>query len=135
MDDPFERPDLVNQSQARHAAEWGLASLLMGGILSILSLLALLINIILYAHALSGPFLGPGELTAVFIAAIFGAVIVPAICVTGIVFGIRSLASAFGRDQPGALGWAGLLMSLLALLLWIAVIVDLFMILGMMQRF
>ena len=135
MDDPFDRSDFVNQAQARHAAEWGLASLLMGGMLSVLSLLTFLINISLWGYSRAGISLSPGEVQAVFIGAIFGAVIVPAICLAGIVFAIRSLASAFRREQPSALGWAGLLMSILALLLWIAAFVDLFMILGMMRRF
>src|SRR5262249_17220960 len=43
MNDPFDTPRIVNESQSRYAAEWGLASLLMGGILAIMSLLMLLV--------------------------------------------------------------------------------------------
>ena len=135
MNDPFDPPRIVNQSQSRHAAEWGLAALLMGGILAIMSLLMLMVNVLLYMGALDRPFLGSGEVRAVFIGAIFGAVILAGLCGTSIAFGIRSIVSAYRREQPCALGWAGLLISILAMLLWIAVMVDLFMIVTMMMRF
>src|SRR5262245_787291 len=133
-DDPFDRADLVNQSLSRHAAEWGLASLLLGGILSVLALLVFQINVVLYLSARSGPILTPGEVRAVFIGSIVGAIIIAARCLTSMIFGIYSLVSAFRFQQPAALGWAGLLISILALLFWIAALVDLFMIVGMMMR-
>jgi len=43
---PDLREDLEDSAVSRHAAEWGLASLLMAGFLSVLALLTLLFNLI-----------------------------------------------------------------------------------------
>jgi hypothetical protein len=121
----------TSQTQTRHAAEWGFASLLMGGILAVLAMLMLLINLLLF---LSPPVWGPSDLRALYYVAIAGVVVLVGIGFTSVAFGIRSLASAYKRGQPSALGWAGLLISILALLLWIGALVDLFEVVDTMMR-
>jgi len=111
-----------NDPQPRHAAEWGLASLLLGGFLAVLALLTLQLCLSLFV---SPPIWAPQDLHMLHDAGVAGAFVLGGLCLLSTIFGIRSLASAYRRGQPCALGWAGLLVSILALLLWAGAIADL----------
>jgi hypothetical protein len=78
--------------------------------------------------------MGPSDVRLAIIGGIVGSFVVVILCGVSIAFGIRSLVSASRNAQPAALGWAGTLVSILALLLWVVAIADLFMILNMMLR-
>ena len=49
-------------------------------------------------------------------------------------FGVCSLVLADRHGQPCALGWAGLLASVLALLLWAGALADLFAVVEFLMR-
>jgi hypothetical protein len=121
----------TNQPQTRQAAEWGLASLLLGGILAVLGLFMLQIDLHLF---LSPPVWAPSDLRTLHNVAICGAFVLGGMGIASIAFGIRSLVFAYKRAQPSALGWAGLLISVLALLLWIGALADLFAVVDTMVR-
>jgi hypothetical protein len=121
----------TNPSQTRQAAEWGFASLLLGGILAVLAVLALQISLHLF---LGPPGWGPSDLRALHDVTIAGCVVLGAMCGASVAFGIRSLVLAYKRGQPSALGWAGLMLSILALLLWIGTLIDLFEVVDTLVR-
>ncbi len=110
---------------SRRAADLGLASLLTGSVLAIASLLVLQINLQLYKGGM--PF-SMDELKLLRIVTIVGFVLMIAFCTASIVFGISSLLAARKYRQNSALGWAGVFMSLWAILLWIGTLLDLFFI-------
>ena len=98
-----------NQDTASH---WGLASLLLGGLLAVMAMLWLQMN--LPDRTL---FFRLGDDVRAIVN--LGAVILGVTTITSIAFGISSLVVAHKRAQSCALGWAGLLVSTLALLMWI----------------
>ena len=112
----------IDPSQTRGAAEWGLASLLLGGVLALMAMLTLQINL----HIFLGPRnWSPNDVRPILFAAVPGGIFVLGMTGASIAFGIRSLALAYQRAQPCALGWAGLLISTLGLPLWILTLIDL----------
>lgn len=120
----------LREAQNRSAAEWGLASLLLGGLLAVMAMLMLQINLQMFL----GPKVwSPGDVRPIYYAAILATLVLFCMTSMGIAFGIRSLVIAYGRGQPCALGWAGTLMSVLALLLWLGTLYDLFEVLGMLM--
>jgi NADH:ubiquinone oxidoreductase subunit H len=121
LDNDLERPPIVNAAMSRHAAEWGLASMLLGGALALLAVLMLVVNILM--GTLARQIMGPSDIRLAMNAAIVGAVFVTILCGVSMFFGIRSLVSAYRNQQPAALGWAGTLVSTLGLILWIVAIV------------
>src|SRR6266436_749471 len=118
-------------SQTRRAAEWGFASLLLGGILALLAVLVLQINLHLF---LGPPAWGASDLRALYNVTIAGSVVLGTMCAASVAFAIRSLVLAYKCGQPSALGWAGLMLSILALLLWMGALVDLFEVVDTLVR-
>lgn len=111
-----------NPSQSRYAAEWGLASLLMGGFLLVLAGLCLQLNLQLF---LSGPVWALEDLVRLQDGAVAAAVVLIGLCVISLCLGIVGVVSAFRRCQPCALGLAGIVLSLGALTLWIVAVINL----------
>ena len=123
---PDLREDLEDSAVTRHAAEWGLASLLMGGILAILAPIVLIFNLIFW---LNGPrVIAPPDMHLAYKAVIAGLALIALLCLLSLIFGIKAWRSARINYQPAGLGVAGTLISLLALLLWVIVGGDLIMI-------
>lgn len=120
-----------NQAQGREAAEWGLASILMAGVLDVLAMLMLHMNLYLF---LSPPVWGASDLRALFYAAVAGAIVMLGLCCISTAFAVRSLLFAVRRGQRAALGLAGLLLSMLALALWVGTLADLFAVVHTMMR-
>jgi hypothetical protein len=121
----------TNALQTRQAAEWGFASLLLGGILAVLAVLVLQINL----HLFLGPAAwGASDLRALHNVTIAGSVVLGVMCAASVAFATRSLVLASKLGQPSALGWAGLMLSVLALLLWIGALVDLFEVMDTLAR-
>jgi hypothetical protein len=113
-------------AQSRYAAEWGLAALILSGILVLAAILALL-AILLYVAMLNQ--LRPSR-TDVLLTAILACVLsglFTAMTLLSIVFGLIGVRAAWRRCQPGGLPVAGLILSLFSVLLWAAVIVGLVM--------
>ena len=118
-------------SLTRRAAEWGFASLVSGGVLAVLAVLVLLINLQLFVGP---PVWGPTDLRALHDVAIAGSIVLGVMCAASIAFAICSLFLAYKYGQTSALGWAGLMLSVLALLLWIGALIDLFEVVDLMVR-
>jgi hypothetical protein len=119
----------VDQLQTRNAAEWGLASLLLGGLLAVMAMLTLQINLQMYLNPKGW---WPNDVRPVQYVGIAGAIVLAGLTGTSIAFGIRSLMLAYKHAQPTALGWLGTMTSVFALLLWIGTLVNLFSVLDML---
>ncbi len=103
------------------SAQWGLASLLTGGTLLITSAITLVFNVLFLSQALHMR-LAMAWIIAGTILALAGVV---GLSVASVVFGILGWRTAFVERQPPALPLAGTLMSLVALLAWLIVGIDL----------
>jgi len=122
---PAEAP--AADSMSRHAAEWGLASLLGGAALMICAAVILVFNVILWNA-------GPGVLARAdshlaLAAALVGVPGLLGLCAASLYIGARAIQSATTRRQPAGLALAGVLISGGALMLWIITGADLLMIL------
>ncbi len=117
--------------QGRQAADWGLASLLSGSTLAVMAMLLLQICLYLF---LSPSVWGTEDLKRLHDVAIYGRIVFITAGIVSIAFAIRSLVLAYNRSQPFALGWAGLMISLIALALWIGVLFNLFEVVEFMAR-
>ncbi len=131
MSTPLDQPKF-DHSQSGSAAQWGLASLLMGGLFILMAMLELQLNMQLFVY--SSRF-SIRDARQIHDSAMLAAIILPGLTITSIAFGIRGVALAYKRAQPCALAWAGVLMSTLALALWFFTFYNLFDILDMMIRF
>ena len=124
---PSYKEDLDDSSESRYAAEWGLASLLMGGVLAIIAPVMLIFNLMFW---LQGPrVIAPQDMRLAHKAGIVGVGIIAVLCLTSLSFGIKAWRAALATFQPAGLAVAGTLVSLLALILWIITGADLIMIL------
>jgi hypothetical protein len=124
---PDRSQDIVRRDGL--ASSWGLSSLLLGGVLLITAAITLACNILLW---LAGP--RGLDLSLIYVGGIvclIGAVCI-ALCSVG--FGIRGLARAVAHGESPSFALAGTLVSLLAVLAWIVVGVDLIMILETFKR-
>ena len=132
-----ERSILVDEAPeytTRHAAEWGLASLIMGSVVVIIAPVTLLLNIWLWVFRRD--VIPPEHLRLAYNGLLGGIILVFVLALLGIVFGIRGLVLAAVRYQPAGLAAAGIIVSTIALFLWIFVSIDLIMIMeGMMRLF
>lgn len=122
-------PEAVGQASlapadVRHAAEWGLASLLLSGVSAVVALLTVLFGTIYYANFIQvRPGRGEATLTVVFTGAI--ALLFSALSVASVFFGVIGLRSAGARRQPAGLPLAGTLLSVVVVLMWVAVTIGL----------
>ena len=123
-------PPNVDQLRTLNAAEWGLASLLLGGLLAVMAMLTLQINLQMY---LTPRVWSLDDIRPIQYAGIAAAIVLAGLTGTSIAFGIRSLVLAYKHVRPSALGWAGTMTSIFALLLWICTLVDLFSVLDMLK--
>ena len=115
--------------EARHAfgcgAQWGLASLVIGSVIFLASPVLLAFNTLL-AHG--GRYGMPMGL--VWTASIVGFVALLAVAIASIVFGVRGWMLSRRIREPLALGIAGTLMSIAALLSWLIAGIDLIIVLA-----
>jgi hypothetical protein len=132
---PSDTPLPASLTQAHQAgAQWGLASLLLGGLLIPTAGIAL-IAVILMA------WIGPSQLgmnqTSITLATYGGGIaslLLLALGVCGIVFASIGLARARRDNQPLALPLAGLLASIAGLLLMLMVALDAFAVIDWFNR-
>jgi hypothetical protein len=116
---------------ARSSAEFGLASLILGGLLAVMAFLTLQINLQMFLIPRNW---SVGDLDAIRGVAVVGSFVLAGLTTTSIALGIRSIVLAGKQQQPSALGWAGLLLSTFALLLWIGTLIDLFSVVDMLKH-
>jgi hypothetical protein len=122
---PAEAPSAAPMS--RHAAEWGLASLLGGGFLMVTAAVILVLNLIFWN---AGPtVLSPADMRLALAAALVGVPAMLGLCIASLIVGVRAVQSAATRAQPAGLALVGALISAGALMLWTFAGADLLMIL------
>jgi hypothetical protein len=112
---------LAFTSTSRHAAELGLASLVMGGVLFLAAPITLLLAVQVWRFADQSPRVV--QLHAWL--ARFGVVIALLTATASIVFGTRGISSAARCRQPMGLSIAGLLLSVAAFGLWVITAIGL----------
>ena len=131
MSSPADDLPPIQHQPTRHAAEWGFASMFLAGILAILAVLTLQLCAALF---FGPPMWARSDLQGIFFASIGAAILVVAMNVASAAFGVMSLMSALRQRQPCALGVAGLMLSVFALLIWIFAFIDLFSVLVFLMR-
>jgi hypothetical protein len=113
---------------ARHAAEWGLASLLCSGILSLGATIILVLSAQLAMGARRT--MDKTGLMLTTIGAVVCILLVFVLIGLCVMASIKSLLSARSRNQPAAFGVMGLVASMLALALWLLSAATLFVVLA-----
>src|SRR5436853_185887 len=115
----------LGEEKRRAGFEWGLASLLMGGLLALMALVMLITNVLLFFGAADK--LDPASQSLATLVGLVGVVGVLVLCVISIVFGVRGVKRAQWFDTPTAVPLAGVLISIAATFLWLVVGADLIM--------
>lgn len=110
--------------QSRYAAEWGLASLILAGFMT---LMAVLMFMLLIGYLILIQAVRPSRFDVQLAVGITSALtaLCCAVAFVGIVAGWIGVRAAWARCQPGGLPVVGLVLSLLAFLLWLSVAVAL----------
>lgn len=102
------------------AAQWGLASLLLGCTLLLAACVTLVFNVVLFR---GGP---DGIPTGVALAGgLIGALVVSALGVAAVVFGILAWQRAYAERSSPALGVAGTFAGAVGLVAWLIAAIDL----------
>ncbi len=120
-----------NSKRDRAAAEWGLASLLMGGVLVMTAMLMLHINLHMYHNPRAW---WPDDVRSLRYVGIVGSFELAGLTGASLTFGIRGVLLANRLRQPSALAYAGVLISTFALFLWIITLVNFFSVTDMLLR-
>lgn len=120
-----------NESRSGAAAEWGLASLLMGGVLVLTAMLMLHINLHMYHNPRAW---WPNDVQPLRYVVGVGAFAVVGLSLASVGFGIRGVWLAFRHRQTSALAWAGMLIGIFAGCLWIVALVNSFAVTDMLLR-
>ncbi|MCI0460486.1 MAG: hypothetical protein L0Z62_26325 [Gemmataceae bacterium] len=107
-----------------HAAQWGLASVLTGGLVLLLAPLILINNILAAAFGPRRMGMSPAEITLVTWGLGISLVLVLLLGLTALLFALVGVVSARVSRQPVALALAGLLVSLVALFLFLVAATD-----------
>jgi hypothetical protein len=111
------------------AAQWGLAALLIGCTLLVVGCVTLVFNVLLFR---GGPVGIPVALALA--GALIGTVVVSALGLAGLVFGVLGWQQAYAHRSCPALGIAGALASGAGLLAWLIAATDLVAILNSFPR-
>lgn len=106
------------------SAQWGLASLLISGLLLLAAPVTLIFNILLWQAGPFGIALGPA-----FVGAGLSLLVILGLTACGIAFGLKGRRMAADDRRPSPLTTAGVLTGVAALLLWLVVGIDLIAIL------
>ncbi len=112
-------PETAASPMSRHAAEWGLASLLTGGFLLLVTAVIVVFNLEFWNtgdHVVS--IAASWAMKLVVVGAVIAALVLIAVGAASLAIGIRALQSAARRRQPAGLAVAGTMVSAAALLLW-----------------
>jgi hypothetical protein len=119
---------LATDTKDRHAAEWGLASLISASVLVVSAPIMLLFNVLYWTQGRQMQ--TPREMEWVHVGVFVGLGVVGLLCLASLLFSIMGLASAFSRKQPAGFAVAGLVFSVAAMLFWLVVGLDLLAIIG-----
>jgi hypothetical protein len=130
-DTPMNESDIVGSHGigTASAAQWGLASLLIGCSLLIASCCTLAFNVLLFRGGPAGI-----DVSLAYAGGLIGVVAVAVLGVASLVFGIVGCQKAYAYRTCPALGLAGLIASAVGLVTWLVAAIDLVMILHMFAR-
>jgi hypothetical protein len=120
-----------NARYDRAAAESGLASLLLGGVLVLTAMLMLHINLHMFHNPRAW---SPGDVQPLRYVIGVGALALTALTGASLAFGIRGVLLAYRHRQTSALAWAGVMISTFAGILWIVALVNSFAVTDMLLR-
>jgi hypothetical protein len=112
-------PEAPASPMSRHAAEWGLASLLTGGFLLLCTAIIVVFNLLFWntgEHAVMTAARWATQL--VVVGAVITALVLMGLGAASVAMGVRALQSAARRRQPAGLAAAGTMVSAAALVLW-----------------
>jgi hypothetical protein len=122
---PFEqRPSTVMEPPDHRAAEWGLASVLLGGLLVVTAPIILIVNILMASIGPSALGMDPGAIKLATIGFVIVGLLLLGLGGTGVAFGLASLSAARSGNQSIALGLTGLIVSVVGVFALIVVGVD-----------
>jgi hypothetical protein len=113
-------------ARATHAAEWGLASLLLGGVLAVLALLTVIFDV-LYKANLSQIRPGRGDVMVTIVFCGILTLLLTFLALANVILGFVGLRSAVAGGQPAGLPLAALMLGGVVALLWVAVFVGMVM--------
>jgi hypothetical protein len=131
--EPYPTP-LPPETAVKPAADAGLASLILGALLVIVSPITIIITILLASIGPARMNMGPPDIAYATVALIAGLVLIFVLGVFGLIFGIRSLLAARSRGQSRSLGWVGVITNSIGLVLWIMASVNLITVLLFWNR-
>lgn len=117
---PIARPS----GGGRRHAEWGQASLAVGGLVLLLAPLTLIVNILLASIGPARMGMGRTEITLATYGLIIGLILVLLLGLAGLIFSVVSLAAARAQGEPFALGLAGLFVNFVGLALFLFTAID-----------
>ncbi len=112
-----------------NAAQWGLASLLIGCTLLLASSVTLVFNVVLFRAGASGIPTG-----LALVGGLIGCLAVSALGLASLLFGILGWSRAYATGTSPALGVAGVAVSLAGLVAWLIAAIDLIAILESFTR-
>ena len=115
---PYGVPPPDPDAAARAGAEWGFASLALGGVFAVMAPPTYLLIEVVQQNSFGG-FSHSDRLLAGLGGCLVAAIIL-ALAATGVGFGIVGVNAARRHGRPIALGLAGLLLNALDLLIWAA---------------
>ena len=126
-DDPPPRQAEARES-SRFGFEWGLASTLIGATFLIMGPVAFLFCLSFWVNGKNDDHgLSLRDLQLIEIGSIVCVIGAEALCVVSVFFGIRGLAHARRERRPVALPLSGILLSAVAMGVWLIVAIDLLM--------
>jgi hypothetical protein len=102
----------------RRAAEWGLASLALGGVLVLMGPPTLYLQHILNGTGFAGMTRTDFQLAAV--GGVMAGLVLVAFAVAGVVFGLWAVGAARRAGVPPARGLVGVMLSGLAVFIWVS---------------
>jgi hypothetical protein len=118
----------------RRWAEWGLASLFLGTVVTLLSPLTILISILLAAYGPHALRMNASLVTLATIAFAVGILLVLLVGLAGLLFACFGLGAARRQGQSAALPLAGLLLCILGLVVFLFAAIDLVFVLVRFNR-
>jgi hypothetical protein len=116
--------DVTEPAAAGHGAQWGLASLWLGGLVVLLAPLTLIVNILMAAIGPQGLHMAQPEIRLSSYGLVIALGLVLLLGLAGLVFGVIALSAARARRQPLGLALAGIFVSVVGLLLFLFTAVD-----------
>src|SRR5262249_12868087 len=113
-------------ARSTHAAEWGLASLILGGVLAVLALMTVIFGVLYRANLAQ---LRPGRgdmMVTIFFCGIL-TLLLTSLALANVILGLVGLRAAAARGQPAGLPLAALMLGGVVAMLWVAVFVGMVM--------